>query len=74
VFIKAAQAAGHPPSRCIVIEDAVVGVEAALASGATVLAVTTTRAAADLKMAHRVVASLESLTAADLETLVQTRC
>ena len=38
------------------------------------LAVTTTRAAADLKMAHRVVASLESLTAADLETLVQTRC
>ena len=39
VFLKAAAGLGIPPARCIVLEDAPVGVEAALAAGARCLGI-----------------------------------
>lgn len=42
VFLEAARKIGVPPQRCLVVEDAHVGVEAGLAAGMRVLAVTTT--------------------------------
>lgn len=71
VFCKAADAIGLPPSRCVVIEDAQVGIEAALAAGAAALGVTTTWPAKALHRAHRVVASLEEVRVADFEVLLQ---
>lgn len=43
LFLKAAEALGLPPARCIVVEDAPVGVEAAKRAGMPCIAVTTTR-------------------------------
>ncbi len=42
VFLEAARKIARPPARCLVIEDAHVGIEAALAAGMRALAVTTT--------------------------------
>ncbi|MBI5495750.1 MAG: HAD family phosphatase [Deltaproteobacteria bacterium] len=67
VFLLAAQRLGVEPEGCVVVEDAPEGVEAARAAGMRVLAVTTSRAAAQLGRAHRVVDSLVGLGVADLE-------
>lgn len=50
-FLLAFQRLGVPPTRGFVIEDAVAGVQAGKAAGARVIAVTTTRARADLQAA-----------------------
>jgi len=42
VFLEAARKIGRDPGRCLVVEDAHVGIEAALAAGMRALAVTTT--------------------------------
>lgn len=42
VFLEAARKIGRAPARCLVIEDAHVGIEAALSAGMRALAVTTT--------------------------------
>lgn len=42
VFLEAARKIGREPARCLVVEDAHVGLEAALAAGMRALAVTTT--------------------------------
>lgn len=63
VFLGAASKLGIEPSRCVVVEDAPQGVRAGLAAGCRVVAVTSTRPAAQLDEAHRVVASLEELDA-----------
>ncbi|MEP6851315.1 MAG: HAD-IA family hydrolase [bacterium] len=47
-YLTAARRTGHPPSRCLVVEDAPGGLAAAAAAGCRTLAVTTTTAAADL--------------------------
>lgn len=70
VFLKAVAGLGLAPAACAVIEDAPQGVEAGLTAGATVLAVTSTRPAADLAEAHYVVDSLENVTPASLRDLV----
>lgn len=70
VFLKAAKKLGLLPQRCVVIEDAPQGVEAGLAAGSRVVAVTTTRPADELRRAHRVVTSLCELTAASLLELL----
>jgi beta-phosphoglucomutase len=69
-FLRAAQKLGLPPARCAVVEDAVPGVEAARAAGMPVVAVTTSRARADLARANRVVESLSELRAADFFALL----
>jgi len=69
-FLRAAEKLGLPPGRCAVVEDAVPGVEAARAAGMPVIAVTTSRARADLVRANRVVESLSELKAADFLALL----
>jgi len=61
VFLKGAQAIGIEPARCVVFEDAHVGIEAGLAAGAKVIAVATTNPLDELGKAHLAVESLESI-------------
>ncbi len=70
-FLLAAKKLGLPPSACVVVEDAIPGVEAALAGGMAVLAVTNTRTREELKMASRIVDSLAKVTATDFMALLQ---
>jgi beta-phosphoglucomutase family hydrolase len=61
VFLEAARRLGLPPSRCTVIEDAVVGVQAARSAGMRCIAVTNTNPREALASASLVVDSLEGL-------------
>ncbi len=70
VFLAAAAALGLPPQRCVVVEDAVVGVEAARAAGMACVAVTNTHPAASFGIAQLVVDSLEAVTPGDLSRLL----
>lgn len=61
VFLEAARRLGVAPERSTVVEDAGVGVEAALRAGMRVIAVTNTNSRAALSHASLVVDSLEGL-------------
>jgi len=61
VFLEAAERLGVPPERCIVIEDAIPGVEAARRAGMKCIAVTTTNPAEALQEADVVVERLDQL-------------
>jgi beta-phosphoglucomutase len=61
VFLKAARLIGVPSARCIVVEDAVAGVEAAKRAGMRCIAVTTTNPASALGEADIVVDRLDAL-------------
>jgi mannitol-1-/sugar-/sorbitol-6-phosphatase len=54
-YLAAAATLGVDPSRCVVLEDAPAGVDAARSAGATVIAVTTSHTAGELRAAHHVV-------------------
>ena len=60
-----------PPSQCVVVEDAVQGVEAGRAAGMPVVAVTTTRKRVDLKIADIIVDNLAELKADDFAKLLE---
>jgi HAD superfamily hydrolase (TIGR01509 family) len=66
VFLMAAARLQRAPERCVVFEDAHVGIAAARAGGMRVVAVTTTHAASELSEADVVVAHLDELEAATL--------
>jgi len=66
VFLLAAQKIGLPPGRCVVFEDAHVGIEAARRGGMKVIAVTTTHPAETLQTADRVVDRLDRLIVPDI--------
>jgi beta-phosphoglucomutase family hydrolase len=66
VFLTAARRAGMAPSRCVVFEDAPVGIAAARAAGMKVVAVTSTRSARELQGADRVVNQLDELSVSDV--------
>lgn len=70
VFLLAAKRLGVPPARCVVVEDAVVGVEAARAAGMHCVAVVGTSSREELWRADLVVDSLEELRAADFQRLI----
>ena len=70
VFLKAAAKTGMSPSRCIVFEDAHVGIEAARAAKIKVIAVTTTHPAHTLADADRVVSRLDELEISAVEELL----
>ena len=63
VYLKAAERLAVTPARCLVFEDAVVGVQAARRAGMRVIAVTTSYAGAELIAAgaERAVADFEGL-------------
>ncbi len=61
VFLKAAQALGVSPERCVVVEDSVAGIEAARRAGMTCIAVATTNSPDALGAADLVVARLDAL-------------
>ena len=61
LFLKAARLIDVPPERCIVVEDAVAGIEAARQAGMKCIAVTTTNPAHALKAADVVVERLDAL-------------
>jgi HAD superfamily hydrolase (TIGR01509 family) len=63
VFLKAAERIGREPARCVVLEDAHVGIEAAQRAGMKVLAVATTHPMESLRGADAVCVSLEGSTA-----------
>ena len=61
VFLQAARDIGVPPERCVVVEDAIAGVEAARRAGMRCVAVTTTNPASALGDADVVVERLDEL-------------
>jgi HAD superfamily hydrolase (TIGR01509 family) len=71
IYLKAAQSVGVPPKRCIVIEDAVHGVEGALAAGMRCIAVTTTNTTTALRGAELVLDDLAELDQKVLQSLLE---
>lgn len=63
IFLLAGRGLGCEPEQCVVLEDSVVGVQAALRAGMPCVAVTNTRPTAELGAASLVVDSLEDLPA-----------
>lgn len=70
VFLKAAQKLGVSPSRCVVVEDAPQGVEAARRGKMRVIAVAASQPPERLKNADRIVTSLRELSPADFDALL----
>jgi HAD superfamily hydrolase (TIGR01509 family) len=66
VFVKAARSINRPPEKCVVFEDAFVGIEAGKSGGMRVVAVATTNPIETLGMADRAVHQLDELQPADL--------
>jgi HAD superfamily hydrolase (TIGR01509 family) len=61
LFLKTARLIGVPPEQCVVVEDAIAGVQAAKRAGMKCIAVTTTNPAHALKDADVVVERLDDL-------------
>ena len=61
-YLAAAEALGFAPARCIVVEDAPVGVEAARRGGMRCIAITSTHTAGELTAATAVVRELRAIT------------
>jgi beta-phosphoglucomutase len=70
-FLKAAEKLSLPPECCVVIEDAVAGVQAAKSAGMHVIALTTTRPREDLTEADLVANSLADLKPDDFINLIE---
>lgn len=73
VFLKAAERLGVAPSRCVVFEDAVAGVEAAKRGGMKCIAVTTTNPREALAKADLVVDSLAEVTSEQVMALLEVK-
>lgn len=73
VFLKTAAKVGATPERCVVVEDAVYGVQAAHAAGMKCIAITTTFPADQLREADRVIESFRQLTDDDVADLAAPR-
>ena len=61
VFLEASRHIGIAPQRCLVIEDSVAGVEAGLAAGMTVVAITNSLPPEKLARASKVVRSVKEI-------------
>jgi len=73
VFLKGASLLGIPASRCIVIEDAFAGIEAARRAGMSVVGVATTHSLAELAECDLAVSSLAEVTPEVLMGLLESR-
>ncbi len=69
-FLLGAERLGLPPRRCVVFEDAPAGIQAGLAAGMCVVALTTTHPASELGAAHLVTAALSPELLAPIDALV----
>lgn len=72
VFLRAAGRLQVAPERCVVIEDAKAGVEAARRGGMFAIAVTTTHPSSSFQQAHWIVDSLTEVNSEDIEHLLET--
>lgn len=70
VFLTAARRIHAPAAQCIVIEDAIAGVEGALRAGMKCIAITTTNTAGSLHAAHRIINRFDEISFGDLISLV----
>ncbi len=70
IYLQAASRLGIPPDRCIVIEDALLGVQAGLGAGMKVIGITTTHPAAELSNTHLVINDFHELSLPILKQLV----
>lgn len=70
-FLLAADRLEAAPTNCVVIEDAIAGVQAARQAGMKCIAVTNTHPAERLSEADRIVESLEAISVETLEALLQ---
>ncbi len=61
IYLKVAKKRGYPPSKCIVIEDAILGIQAAKNAKMRVIAITTTQRREELKEADMVIDSFSEL-------------
>lgn len=73
IFLLAAERLGVAPENCLVIEDALVGIEAARRAGMAVLAVATTEPLTDLAVADLAVTDLEHVSVAQLADLTRAK-
>jgi beta-phosphoglucomutase family hydrolase len=71
VFIKAAKKLGIPPERCLVVEDSVHGIEAAMRAGMKCIAITTTNHREVLSGAQKVIDSFEELKSEDVMKILK---
>jgi beta-phosphoglucomutase family hydrolase len=69
-FLRAAQKLSLSPQYCVVVEDAVHGIEAAKAAGMSVIALTTTRDREDLSGADIIADNLDELKVEDFVGLI----
>jgi beta-phosphoglucomutase family hydrolase len=66
VFLLAAERIERVPARCVVFEDAFVGIQAGLSAGMKVVAIASTNPIEKLGMAHHAVINLEGISPASL--------
>ncbi len=71
VFLLASNRLGVLPARCLVIEDAIPGIQAARKAGMRCIAVTTTNPPEVLTEANIVIASMQQLTSLQVESLFE---
>jgi beta-phosphoglucomutase-like phosphatase (HAD superfamily) len=70
IYLKACDAIGLPPARCVVIEDAITGIKSSKAAGCPTIAVTNSFSAEELSEADHIVNSLEAVDLPLLQALV----
>jgi beta-phosphoglucomutase len=73
VFLMAAERLGVPPASCVVIEDAVHGVEAAKRADMAAIALTGTSTCAELGSADLIVESLRELSPVTIRAIIASR-
>lgn len=71
IYLLAAEKLGAAPRDCVVIEDAIAGIEGAKAAGMKCLAVATTHPPEKLFGADMVVETLEAVSVSDIEKLLE---
>jgi HAD superfamily hydrolase (TIGR01509 family) len=70
IYLKTARAIGMPPSKCVVFEDSISGIQAGKASGARVVGVTTTHRAEELEDVDLVIDDFVNLSPERVASLV----
>jgi HAD superfamily hydrolase (TIGR01509 family) len=70
IYLNTIDTIAYPPEKCLVIEDSLSGIEAALKAGCKVIGLTTTHTPEELHDAHLVIDDFEQLSLRDLENLI----